>query len=431
MHNIYCLRIPLLGLGLMGFFSACDYEHTPSRDVTVITPEPETVFEIAAIERQDEPPEPVLDNFGFDSEAFRVEQRRVQRHENLSLILQRQGVGHGRIHNISQASQGVFNLRRIVAGRPVHLYTTADTLERLSHLVYERDAVNYVVFNLDEPYTVELGERQVSSRERIVEGTISRSLYESFLEMDADPRLAYSLADVFAWQIDFYRIREGDRFKVLFDEKVIDGETVGLGRIKAADFHHRGTEFNALYFEQNGRGDYFDKEGNSLRKAFLRAPLEYSRISSRFTNSRMHPILRQNRPHHGTDYAAPTGTPIRAVGDGQIVHAAYDRNNGNFIKIRHNNKYETGYLHMSRLANGMRNGTPVSQGQIIGFVGSTGLATGPHLCYRFWRNGKAVDPYRIDFPSSNPVEDQYLTDYEDHKAGLLSALHEEPEPEPE
>lgn len=411
-------------LFMTGFFLySCDIEDFNTLEVD------ESVAKFEPVALVEEPKEPIFDVFGFDTDSFRVDQHRVQRNENLSLILQRHGFSHSQIHNISQASQGVFNLRRIVAGRPVHFYSAADSLEKLRYLVYERDPVNYVVFDLQPPYNVTLGEKEVTSEKRLVEGVINRSLYESFLELDADPRLAYALADVFAWQIDFYRIREGDSFRVLFEERLIEGKSIGLGRIQAADFIHRGNAFNALYFEQDGRGDYFDKDGNSLRKAFLRAPLEYSRISSRFTHNRMHPILRTNRPHHGTDYAAPTGTPIRAVGDGQIVHAAYDRNNGNYIKIRHNSTYETGYLHMSRLANGMRNGTRVSQGQIIGYVGSTGLATGPHLCYRFWKNGRPVDPYRIDFPSSNPVDDQYMADYKVQRSQLTAKLHPEPEVE--
>ncbi|MEX1135971.1 MAG: peptidoglycan DD-metalloendopeptidase family protein [Balneolales bacterium] len=422
----YHSRLSVIALSLLALFLfSCQIKDTPP-------PEPkEPEVKIETISLTEEPKEPEYDNFGFDTNLFNVEQRRVQKNETLSLILQRHNISHSKIYNISKASQGVYNLRRIVAGKPLHFYTANDSLEQLRYMVYERDAVNYVVFDLKAPYTVELGKKEVTIKNRLIEGEIQESLYESFLESDADPRLAYALADLFAWQIDFYQIREGDSFKVLFEERMIEGKSIGVGNIRAADFIHRGNEYNAMYFEQNGNGDYYDKEGKSLRKAFLRAPLEYSRISSRFSNNRRHPILKTNRPHHGTDYAAPTGTAIRAVGDGQIVHAAYDRNNGNYIKIRHNSTYETGYLHMSKLANGMRNGTRVSQGDIIGYVGSTGLATGPHLCYRFWKNSHPVDPYRIDLPSSNPVEDQYMAEYEKQKKQLLSLLDPEPEPESE
>lgn len=418
--SLSVISISLIGLLLYN----CQVEEVPPPEIS----EPE--IKVDKIVLAEEPKEPVFDKFGFDTDSFKVEKQNVQRNETLSLILQRHDITHSEIYNISQASQGIFNLRRIMAGRPLHFYTTTDSLEQLRYMIYERDAVNYVVFQLEAPYEVKLGNREVTNKNRVVEGVITGSLYESFLDLNADPRLAYALADIFAWQIDFYGIRKGDSFRVLYEERMIDGESIGIGNIQAADFIHRGKEYSALYFVQDGRGDYYDKEGNSLRKAFLRAPLEYSRISSRFTNNRFHPILKTNRPHHGTDYAAPTGTPIRAVGDGQIVHANYDRNNGNYIKIRHNSTYETGYLHMSRLASGMRNGTRVSQGDIIGFVGSTGLATGPHLCYRFWKNSRPVDPYRIDFPSSTPIEDQLMADYELQKEQYISLLNNDPEPEP-
>ncbi|MEX0684932.1 MAG: peptidoglycan DD-metalloendopeptidase family protein [Balneolales bacterium] len=372
------------------------------------------------------PEEPVYDSFGFDVDSFKVVEQKIKKNETLSLILQRHGIGYSQIHKISQASQGVFNLKRMAVGKSLFIYTPTASPEDPSFLVYERDPINYVVFDLKEA-VITLQERDIDMKIQLVEGVITSSLYESFLDQEADPRLAYALADVFAWEIDFYRIQKGDSFRVAFEERFVDGVSAGLGRIQAADFIHRGKEFNALYFEQNGKSDYFDKEGNSLRKAFLRAPLDYSRISSRFSNNRKHPILKTNRPHHGTDYAAPTGTPIRAVGDGKIVHAAYDRNNGNYIKIRHNSTYETGYLHMSRLANGMRKGTNVTQGQIIGFVGSTGLATGPHLCFRFWQNSRAVDPYRIDYPSSNPVQDEFADEFKVHKASLIALFDPEPE----
>lgn len=416
------IAISLIGL----FLYSCQIDDVPSPETLEST---DSQVEIENVVLSEEPKEPVYDNFGFDTDSFTVEQGQVQRNQNLSLILQEKNVNFSDIHNISLASQGIFNLRRIRAGKPIHFYTTKDSLEQLLYMVYERDAANYVVFELEKPYTVELGRKEVTIEKRFVEGSINRSLYASFLEKESDPQLAYALADVFAWQVDFYRIRKGDSYKVLYEEKMINGESIGLGNILAVDFTHRGSEYNALYFEQNGHGDYYDKEGKSLRKAFLRAPLEYSRISSRFSNNRKHPILKTSRPHHGTDYAAPTGTPIRAVGDGQIIHAAYDRNNGNFIKIRHNNTYETGYLHMSRLASGMRNGVRVSQGDLIGYVGSTGLSTGPHLCYRFWKNSRPVDPYRIDFPSSNPVEDQYMAVYNDTKNQLLTLMNPEEEVE--
>lgn len=368
-----------------------------------------------------EEPVVTLDQFGLPEGVYEVDQRRIRNGESLSHLLSPHGISGAQINAIVQASNGVFNTRRIVSGRPVHFYVDAET-GNLDFMVYQQNNREYVVFALGDEPAVYLGEREQTTVLRRIEGEINNSLYVAILEAGGNPALVSGLSNVFAWQVDFYRIFSGDRFAVLYEELHIDGQPVGVGRIHAARLEHRGTVYDAVFFDQDGKPDYFDSEGNSLRKAFLRAPLEYSRISSRFTNRRFHPVLRRNMPHHGTDYAAPTGTPIRAVGDGQIVHAGYDRNNGNYIRIRHNSVYETGYLHMSRLANGMRRGTRVQQGQIIGYVGATGLATGPHLCFRFWKNGQPVDPYRVEMPPSNPVLAEHRMAFEEERHRLLSLL---------
>ncbi len=363
------------------------------------------------------------DVYGLPDHQYSVTERTVRRGETLSTILSAQGVGHRTIHAITQASSDVFNVRRINAGRSIRFYVDEDE-NRLDYFVYMPGNTSFVVFDLtgDEPH-VYRDQREQSVAIQRIEGTIEGSLYLSLMEQGGSPALVSALAQVFAWQVDFYRIQRGDSYTVVYEEFFIDDEPAGIGKIKAAYFNHRGREYHGIYFEQgDNRGTYFDLEGNSLQKAFLRAPLDYSRISSRFTNRRYHPVLRRNMPHHGTDYAAPVGTPIRAVGDGQIVHSGYDRNNGNYIRIRHNSVYETGYLHMSRTANGMRRGAQVRQGDVIGYVGATGLATGPHLCFRFWQNGRPVDPYRVEMPPSEPVEEAYLALFESEKTRKLHML---------
>lgn len=372
---------------------------------------------------------PEYDSFGIALGDHNVESRRVRNGESLSTLLAGYGVSGLQVNQLAAAAQGTFNVRRIMSGRDVHFYVNSAT-ERLDYMVYQPNNRNYVVFDLTSQPDVFTGEFEQSRELRRIEGDINGSLYLSLREQGGSPALVSMLANIFAWQVDFYRIRQGDRFVVVYDEILIEGEPVGVGRIHAARLTHRGRDFDAIFFEQGDEADYFDLEGNSLRKAFLRAPLEYTRISSRFTNRRFHPVLGRNMPHHGTDYAAPTGTPIRAVGDGQIVHAGYDRNNGNYIRIRHNSVYETGYLHMSRMANGMRRGARVTQGQIIGYVGATGLATGPHLCFRFWQNGQPVDPYRVEMPPSKPVADQYREDFNTEKDRKLTLLFPEEFEEP-
>ncbi|MCH8557796.1 MAG: peptidoglycan DD-metalloendopeptidase family protein [Balneolia bacterium] len=369
-----------------------------------------------------EEPEPVpTDMFGLPAAEYSVVERRVRNGETLSAMLSPYGIGHQQVHAISQASQDVFNLRRINSGRDVRFYINED--DGLDFFVYQPSRRDYVVFDLRDQIDIYTGEREESRVMRHIEGRIDGSLYVSLLEQGGSPALVSRLAQVFAWQVDFYRIQRGDRYAVVYEELLIDDEVVGVGRIHAAWLSHRGREYHGIYFAQGeNAGTYFDLEGNSLQKAFLRAPLDYTRISSRFTNRRYHPVLQRNMPHHGTDYAAPTGTPIRAVGDGVITHSAYDRNNGNFIRIRHNSVYETGYLHMSRIASGMRKGASVRQGDIIGYVGATGLATGPHLCFRFWQNGQPVDPYRVEMPPSEPVEPAYVNQFNEVKIAMVGKL---------
>ncbi|MCE2496811.1 MAG: M23 family metallopeptidase [Flavobacteriales bacterium] len=221
------------------------------------------------------------------------------------------------------------------------------------------------------------------------------------------PALVMELSTVYAWTIDFFRIQKGDKFKVIYEEKYVDGEFLGVGRVKAVEFVHMDEEYPAYYFEEEeGFGDYFDDGGDNLRRVFLMAPVEYSRISSRYTKRRFHPVQKRWKAHLGTDYAAPHGTPIYSTADGVVTHRAYTRGNGNYVKIRHNSTYTTQYLHMSKFASNVKVGTRVRQGQTIGYVGSTGLATGPHVCYRFWKNGVQVNAFNEDLPPSEPIKDE-------------------------
>ncbi len=363
-----------------------------------------------------------FDTFGIPAELYHTDKRFIRRNENLATIFEQVGFERHIVHETMQKASQVLDLRRVVAGRPLVMYYDTDITERPQYIVYEQNLSEFVVFDMTGDIEVYNGAKEVTLRTRSAEGVIEGSLYQTLTNQGISPALANELSEVFAWQIDFYRIQRGDSFRVIFEENVIDGEVSSIHRITAAYFRHAGRDYYAIYYRQNGMGDYFDLEGQSMRKAFLRAPLEYSRISSRFTNRRFHPILRRNMPHHGTDYAAPTGTPIRATGDGVVVHASFDNRNGNYVKIRHNGTYDSGYLHMSRIASGVRVGTKVSQGQVIGFVGSTGLATGPHLCYRFWVNNQPSDPHRIDFPSSNPVLVDNKSHYNVHKTQMFAAL---------
>ncbi|MFW5973378.1 MAG: peptidoglycan DD-metalloendopeptidase family protein [Bacteroidota bacterium] len=363
-------------------------------------------------------PEILLDEYGIEDGIYEVEEREVRRNETFAGILSEFGVPYDRVMQLVDASRGVFDVRRLRAGQELRVYNADDESPR--YLVYREDAIRYVVFDLDEEPRAEAGTRPVEIVERSVEGVITNSLYQSLMSAGADAELAVRLAEVYAWTIDFYRIQKGDRFQVLFEERRIDGQTVGIEKIVAARFNHFGADHNAFYFEQDGFPEYFDEEGNSLRKAFLRAPLKYTRISSRYTQRRFHPVQKRYKPHLGTDYAAPTGTPIHTVGDGVITEASYTRGNGNYVKVRHNGTYTTQYLHMSRIAKGVRPGVRVKQGDVIGYVGATGLATGPHLCFRFWKNGKQVDPFKEQLPAAEPVSEENLAAFAQVRDQMLA-----------
>jgi murein DD-endopeptidase MepM/ murein hydrolase activator NlpD len=321
-----------------------------------------------------------------------------------------------------EASRGIFSLRSIKVGNTYNIYLNKDSLNTPKYFVYEEDMINYVVFEFGDSIKVTKGEKEKYVELKVAESGIVNSLYETLDKKNLSVDLAIKLSDIYAWQIDFFRIQPSDSFKVYYENIYVDSQYVGTGKILAARFFHRGTEFNAFYFEDEKEAGYYDEEGNSLRKAFLKAPLKFSRISSRYSPRRLHPILGRVKAHLGTDYAAPIGTPIMSVGDGVVIAAGYTRGNGNYVKIKHNSVYTTQYLHMSRFAKGIRKGVYVKQGQVIGYVGKTGLATGPHVCFRFWKNGRQVDPFREKIPPSKGISEENRAKFDSLKIAYLNSL---------
>ena len=382
--------------------------------------------EVAVAETPPPAPTPALDSFGIEEGAYRIDTARIERGQTFSGLLGAFGIDAATSRTLAEAARPVFNIRHLRAGRALRVYRAGDQPQVV---VYERDPIHYVVFDLRGAPRVYAGEKPVEVRQRTVAGTLDGSPYQTLVQQGADPALAVKLADVFAWQIDFYRLRRGDRFHLVYEEQVVDGEPVGTGAILAARFAHAGEDFYAFRHVAGDRATYYDEQGRSLRKAFLKAPLKYSRISSRYTKRRFHPVLKRYKAHLGTDYAAPTGTPIHATGDGVVVAAGYTRGNGRYVKIRHNGTYTTGYLHMSKIGKGIKNGVRVRQGDVIGYVGSTGLATGPHLCYRFWKNGTQVDPLRLELPSAEPLPQAQWPAFTELRAEYLPFLHDGPLPQ--
>jgi len=349
--------------------------------------------------------------YGLPADSFKVIEGTIKRNEFLGEILTKYQVTDQQIHNLSIKSKDVFDVRKLEARKKYTLLCTRDSLPRAEYFIYEPNPVDYVVYTLKDPINVSYNQKKIDTVNTFVAGVIETSLWETMTEAGADPILIHSLSEVFAWQVDFYRIQKGDRFKVLYEQLYVDDEEAGIGKISGAYFNHFGEDYYAVYFDQGNGISYFDEKGQSLQKQFLRSPLQYTRISSRYTRRRYHPVLKRYKAHLGTDYAAPTGTPIRTVGDGIVEEARYSQYNGRYVKIRHNSVYTTQYLHMSRYGKGIKEGTKVKQGQIIGYVGSTGLANGPHLCFRFWKNGQQVDALRVKLPPSEPVAEEKIGEY--------------------
>lgn len=350
--------------------------------------------------------------FGFNLDSFTVVTGKIKKNEFLSQILTKHNVDYQQIDKLAKRSVDTFDVRNLNYNKAYTiLKKPQDSIELTQYFIYEPNDFGYVVFDLTDSTNVSHIKREINTRLKEAAGTIEGSLYMTMLENELNPELCYKLADVYAWTIDFYRINKGDQFKVIYEEQVVDGKAVGIGDIKACWFNHDEQDYYAFEFEQDNLMDFYDEDGKSLRKQFLKAPLKFSRISSRFSKNRYHPVQKRNKPHLGTDYAAPTGTPIRSVGDGKVIEKKYKKYNGNYVKIRHNGTYTTQYLHMSKFPKDLKVGDYVKQGDIIGYVGSTGLATGPHLCFRFWKNGAQVDPFKQKLPPSKPVKEELMDDF--------------------
>lgn len=363
---------------------------------------------------------PVEYFYGIPVDSFEVVQGIIRRNELLGNILHDHGVSNRQVYELSLLPREEFDVRRVKAGNRYALFLDSVGVR---YLVYEQDRVRYAVVHFEDSVHVESREKPVEIRNLEASGEVALSLWEDLRTQQANPMLALELSEIYAWSIDFFGLQPGDRYKVIYDETFVDSLSVGITKIHAAWFYHGGREFWAIPFVQDSVLSFFDEEGNSLRKAFLKAPLRFSRISSRFSHSRLHPILKIRRPHHGVDYAAPTGTPVLAVGDGQVTAAAYERGGGNYVKIKHNGVYNTTYMHLSRFGKGIRKGAWVKQGDVIGYVGSTGLSTGPHLDFRFYKNGAPVDPLKVEAPPVEPIHEENLIDFALVRNSIMAELN--------
>lgn len=360
--------------------------------------------------------------FGILSDSFNLIPGHIKPNGFLSQILLEHGVTLQEIDQVIRNSKSVFDVRKIRSGNNYTLFCDADSLARARYLVYEHDPTTCYIFSFRDSLNITPFHKEIRKVIRYSSGTIETSLWDAMINGGMHPSLAVEMEDIFAWTVDFFGLQKGDSFKVVYEEKFIYDKSLGAARIFGAQFTWSGKTITAIPLVQDGRESFFDGEGNSLRKAFLKAPLSFSRITSRYSSSRMHPILRIRRPHYGVDYAAPIGTPIHAIGDGRVISATFENGSGRMVKISHNSVYSTAYLHLSGFAEGIHSGVYVKQGDIIGFVGSSGLSTGPHLDFRFYQNGYPVDPLKVEAPPVEPVSETNKGRFEINKNVIMSLL---------
>lgn len=369
--------------------------------------------------------------FGMNANNLCVDEYLIKSGETLSGILDNHGVASNKVEELVKACSEKFDLRAIRPGQMLAFaYEGAD--ERPSKMVFRPDIYHYYTMEFKDSAIVTETIKPVKLVHKEASGVIESNLWNAMKTSGASDELADYLGDVLAWTVDFYHLYRGDEFKILYTEKQIDGQPVGVESIEAAYYKQLDIPYYVFkYDSEKYNNEYYDEEGRPARRAFLKAPVKYSRISSRFSRRRFHPVLKRNKAHLGTDFAAPRGTPVFATANGVVSRAGRTRGNGNFVKIKHNDTYSTQYLHFTRIAKGIRPGVAVKQGQTIGYVGSTGLATGPHVCYRFWKNGRQVDPLRQKLPSPPPMDKEDLPQYMVYMDSVKVILDKVPVSQPE
>lgn len=364
--------------------------------------------------------------WGFSMDAYHLFEDEMQQGQTLTELLEKHGLDQEASREVLAKCKDVFNPKSLRKGKKLHFLSQVPG-EQPEYMIYEQSPSAFILFSLVPPYAVEKVKRDVQREVAVASGVLETSFWQAITDSGLSDGIASGMIDMLSTQVDFYRQRKGDRFKVVYEKLVADGRQVGTGKVLAAVYERNGEEFYGFYFPgYDSRVSYFDAQARPARKAFLKSPLKYSRISSRYSLKRLHPVLGYHKAHFGTDYAAPAGTPIMTVADGVVTEAARKGGNGIYVKIRHDQTYETQYLHMRGFAKGIKKGTRVSQGQVIGYVGSTGLATGPHVCFRFWKNGKQVDHLKLNLPNANPIKGDALADFQTTRDSYLLMLNEIP-----
>ena len=363
--------------------------------------------------------------YGIPVDNYILESGVVGKGDVFGELMYGSGVDNGTLQKVIKSSKEIFDIRKIKVGNGYEFFYEKDSLSGkgdVAYFVYERDAMSYILFSLKDSIYTSVVEKEIAAQKKYTEVTINTSLWNDVTKAGASPVLALKLSDIYAWTIDFFGLQKGDSFRVVYDELSHNGQFIDINNVYYCEFIHNGKPYVSVMFQDGEKGNvYWNEDGESLRKAFLKAPLQFKRISSKFTYSRKHPVYKVYRAHTGVDYAAPTGTPVMSVGDGVVISKGWAGGGGHTVKIRHNSVYTTAYLHLSRYAKGLKQGDRVRQGQVIGYVGSTGASTGPHLDYRVWKNGTPIDPLKMESPSVEPVSKENM---EAFKARCISAKSE-------
>ncbi len=367
--------------------------------------------------------------YGIEIDGYDLIEGRMKSGETMSNLMLRYGRTAAEVYRLESVAKQIFPLRQMRAGNEVVSFVATDSLGRgrVEYVVYERDPINYVVYQMTgDTLAVYEGQKPTRCERKVVSATIESSLWGAIMGCGMPYSVGAELESIYQWSVDFFGIQRGDHFTVIYDEIFLnDSIPIGLGKIQGAKFTQKSSSHYAIPFEQGGRLEFWEEDGASLRKQMLKAPLKYTRISSTFSNARLHPVLKVYRPHHGVDYAAPVGTPVYSVADGVVTYRANSGAGGNMVKIKHPNSIETGYLHLSRFANGVVKGSRVKQGDLIGYVGSTGISTGPHLDYRVWNAGKPVNPLTIPQKPVEPISEQNWAEFKAIRDRVVSELNGE------
>ncbi len=349
-----------------------------------------------------------INEFGFAFNDYNYVRDTIRKGESFGGILDKAHVSPNKVFKIVKKTKKIFDIRRLKVGNPYVLLKSKDSLNKAEVFIYQPDKINYVVFNFKDSIKAYRAKKKVETVIKTASGVIKSSLSEAVDNQGLNYMIVNDLSEIYAWTIDFFMLQKNDKFKIIYEEKYVD-DTIyaGMGKIKAAIFEHDNKPLYAFSFVEDKKKnivDYFDDKGKNLRRAFLKAPLKYGRISSRYNLRRYIKYYGRIKPHLGTDFAAPTNTPILATANGVVIKRAYTSGNGNYIKIRHNGTYQTQYLHMNHFKKGVYVGTYVKQGDVIGYVGMTGHASGPHVCYRLWKNGRQVNPLKQKLPTAAPLK---------------------------